>query len=214
MTNRSRSEHLVRSSASSMMRKLSVASIASSFGRRTGSLTSLNKLSGDLDAGEGEDEGGRVMAKTSCEDAIEWKPIAFGDSPDGSGKPRLPIIEDERGPNKTGHDEPSDPVADKAVSPGDASIQVGTPERLPWGQDDSEGGNMFMVSTSAANNMQLSRPVSKQSSAPSEKENYQPEEMVSQGSPLRGAKRARTMRSMKVGARRGSVRSGLRGIFR
>ncbi|KAI9172000.1 Phosphatidylinositol 3,4,5-trisphosphate-dependent Rac exchanger 1 protein [Paramyrothecium foliicola] len=44
MATRSRSEHLVRSSASSMMRKLSVASIASSFTRRSGSTGPRQKL--------------------------------------------------------------------------------------------------------------------------------------------------------------------------
>ncbi|KAK4681425.1 hypothetical protein QC764_107270 [Podospora pseudoanserina] len=43
ITARSRSEHLVRSSASSVMRKLSVVSIASSFTKRSASLASLQK---------------------------------------------------------------------------------------------------------------------------------------------------------------------------
>lgn len=44
MTGRSRGEHLVRSSASSMMRKLSVASITSNFSKRSGSLVSLTSF--------------------------------------------------------------------------------------------------------------------------------------------------------------------------
>ena len=43
MTGRARSEHLVRASASSMMRKLSVASIASNFTKRSVSIASLNR---------------------------------------------------------------------------------------------------------------------------------------------------------------------------
>lgn len=43
MTGRARSEHLVRASASSMMRKLSVASIASNFTKRSGSIASLHR---------------------------------------------------------------------------------------------------------------------------------------------------------------------------
>lgn len=43
MTGRARSEHNVRASASSMMRKLSVASIASNFTKRSGSFASLYK---------------------------------------------------------------------------------------------------------------------------------------------------------------------------
>jgi hypothetical protein len=42
MTGRARSEHLVRASASSMMRKLSVASIASNFTKRSASMASLH----------------------------------------------------------------------------------------------------------------------------------------------------------------------------
>lgn len=45
MTGRARSEHIVRSSASSMMRKLSVASITSNFTKRSGNAISLQPLS-------------------------------------------------------------------------------------------------------------------------------------------------------------------------
>src|SRR5688572_6723535 len=44
MTGRARNEHLVRSSASSVMRKLSVASITSSFSKRSGSLSHNGRL--------------------------------------------------------------------------------------------------------------------------------------------------------------------------
>ncbi|KAK0657318.1 hypothetical protein B0T16DRAFT_57920 [Cercophora newfieldiana] len=47
ITARSRSEHLVRASASSMMRKLSVVSIASSFSKRSASLASLQQKAGE-----------------------------------------------------------------------------------------------------------------------------------------------------------------------
>lgn len=51
ITARSRSEHLVRASASSVMRKLSVVSIASSFSKRSASLASLQqKASADEEA--------------------------------------------------------------------------------------------------------------------------------------------------------------------
>ena len=49
ITARSRSEHLVRSSASSVMRKLSVVSIASSFTKRSASLASLQQKSATED---------------------------------------------------------------------------------------------------------------------------------------------------------------------
>lgn len=47
MSGRARSEHLVRASASSMMRKLSVASITSNFTKRSGSIASLQKMTDD-----------------------------------------------------------------------------------------------------------------------------------------------------------------------
>jgi hypothetical protein len=52
ITGRSRSEHLVRASASSMMRKLSVASITSNFTKRSGSMASMHKTAEDGDFGE------------------------------------------------------------------------------------------------------------------------------------------------------------------
>ncbi|TDZ74332.1 Phosphatidylinositol 3,4,5-trisphosphate-dependent Rac exchanger 1 protein [Colletotrichum trifolii] len=55
MTSRSRSEHLMRSSASTMMRKLSVASIASSFAKRSNSVASIGKFAEEDDAGDGQE---------------------------------------------------------------------------------------------------------------------------------------------------------------
>jgi hypothetical protein len=54
MTGRARSEHLVRTSASSMMRKLSVASITSNFTKRSGSIASLHKPTEDEFVNENE----------------------------------------------------------------------------------------------------------------------------------------------------------------
>ncbi|RKF60055.1 putative dbl homology [Golovinomyces cichoracearum] len=47
MTHRARSEHIVRASASSVMRKLSVASIASNFTKQSGSMPSIHKTDED-----------------------------------------------------------------------------------------------------------------------------------------------------------------------
>ncbi|PNH64059.1 hypothetical protein VD0001_g8964 [Verticillium dahliae] len=52
MTGRSRSENLVRSSASTMMRKLSVTSITSSFTKRSNSVVSMTKLIGEDEAAD------------------------------------------------------------------------------------------------------------------------------------------------------------------
>ncbi|KFY50220.1 hypothetical protein V496_09523 [Pseudogymnoascus sp. VKM F-4515 (FW-2607)] len=54
MTGRARSEHIVRSSASSMMRKLSVASITSNFTKRSGNAVSPQALPGPPPEGNSE----------------------------------------------------------------------------------------------------------------------------------------------------------------
>ncbi|KKA27397.1 hypothetical protein TD95_000481 [Thielaviopsis punctulata] len=53
MTARARSEHMVRATTSSMIRRLSVASIASTFSKRTNSLASITKHSSSTGTGTG-----------------------------------------------------------------------------------------------------------------------------------------------------------------
>ncbi|KAK8056984.1 hypothetical protein PG993_002211 [Apiospora rasikravindrae] len=70
ITNRSKSEYLVRSSASAMKRKLSVASITNTFLKRTPSTTSMNKAREKLadrtsDRASTEESGGPVRNTTS-----------------------------------------------------------------------------------------------------------------------------------------------------
>jgi hypothetical protein len=89
MAGRARSEHLVRASASSMMRKLSVASIASNFTKRSGSIASLHRAAEDDSPIENDknvvnrDENTSITAATVAE---------AGDMT----KPRLSIIQDEK----------------------------------------------------------------------------------------------------------------------
>ncbi|KAI1385058.1 Dbl homology domain-containing protein [Hypoxylon trugodes] len=80
ITSRSRSEHLVRSSASTVMRKLSVASITSSFAKRSTSTTNVAKLSENGDSQIDDDKliAGLIRIRTA-EDI----------------KQRLPMIQDE-----------------------------------------------------------------------------------------------------------------------
>lgn len=211
MTNRSRSEHLVRSSASSVMRKLSVASIASSFGRRPGSLTSLHKAWVDAETGDGDDDSGRAPEKTSGEESIDWK-MPFGEDSDAGGKARLSMIEDEQGTkDRVGQDGPSPRTSD-AARPGTDHSQGSAPKRLAWAQNERRVVSLSPASTSAANSVQLSRPQSKQSLLSSEKENDQPAEKVPEvGQQIRRVRRARTF---KEGSRKGKVISGIREIFR
>ncbi|KAK6587176.1 hypothetical protein PZA11_000466 [Diplocarpon coronariae] len=90
MTNRARSEHLVRASASSMMRKLSVASIASNFTKRSGSLASLHMTAEDDESGECE-----VTKGTPTRAQCHSEPALMLDVEDLTHS-RLSIIQDEK----------------------------------------------------------------------------------------------------------------------
>lgn len=87
MTSRARSEQLVRASASSMMRKLSVASIASNFTKRSGSMASLHKNVEDEESLEPESQ--RRVAQCLSET------IPSSENEDLT-KSRLSVIEDEK----------------------------------------------------------------------------------------------------------------------
>ena len=210
MTTRSRSEHLVRSSASSVMRKLSVASIASSFGRRPGSLTSLHKAWTDADTGDGDEDSGRGE-KTSGEEPIDWK-MPFGEDSDAGGKARLSMIEDEQGTKDRVEQDGPSPRTSDSNRRGTVHSSGSAPRRLAWAQDERRVASLSPVSTSAANSVQLSRRPSKQSLVSSEKENCQPVEKVPEvGQQPRRVRRARTL---KEGLKKDNVISGIRGIFR
>lgn len=88
MTGRARGEHLVRASASSMMRKLSVASIASNFTKRSGSMTSLRLTTEDDEPTDVEVV--KTMTKRPRSESI---PIHDHDDP---MKSRLSIIHDAK----------------------------------------------------------------------------------------------------------------------
>lgn len=92
MTSRTRSEHLVRASASSMMRKLSVASIASNFTKRSGSYISLAGIHHPVDDVPDVDS-------TKSPEAGGWASIvpeasSAGES-DSATVSRLSVIPDE-----------------------------------------------------------------------------------------------------------------------
>ncbi|PBP19580.1 hypothetical protein BUE80_DR009600 [Diplocarpon rosae] len=90
MTNRARSEHLVRACASSMMRKLSVASIASNFTKRSGSMASLHMTAEDDESGEYEITKG-TPSRAQCRS----EPSLLMDMEDPT-RSRLSIIQDEK----------------------------------------------------------------------------------------------------------------------
>jgi hypothetical protein len=91
MTGRARSEHPVRASASSMMRKLSVASIASTFTKRSGSIASLHQAAEEEALAEAEAQKySPPRAEQSSSES--WKQ---GDVDDMT-RSRLSVIQDEK----------------------------------------------------------------------------------------------------------------------
>jgi len=91
MTGRARSEHLVRASASSMMRKLSVASIASNFTKRSGSMASLHKTAEDDESSETD-----VMRFTPARNENNSSESSQYKDPDDPTRSRLSVIQDEK----------------------------------------------------------------------------------------------------------------------
>ncbi|OTA53570.1 Dbl homology domain-containing protein [Hypoxylon sp. EC38] len=91
ITSRSRSEHLVRTSASSVMRKLSVASITSSFAKRSVSATTIPKTNED----ELPHVNGFVndLVHVNCDK--KYSGLARTGIAEGDIKQRLPMIRDE-----------------------------------------------------------------------------------------------------------------------
>lgn len=90
MTSRARSEHLVRASASSMMRKLSVASITSNFTKRSGSLASLHTTAEDDESGEHD-----ILRATPSRGECHSEPNQLPESDDPT-RSRLSVIQDEK----------------------------------------------------------------------------------------------------------------------
>jgi hypothetical protein len=99
MTGRARSEQLVRASASSMIRKLSVASITSSFTKRSGSMASMTKPTPIDDEPLNTVDGDVRLLKK-----LEDKDIMTGVAGQEMEKShiRLPIIQDEWEKNSSG----------------------------------------------------------------------------------------------------------------
>lgn len=90
MTSRARSEHLVRASASSMMRKLSVASIASNFTKRSGSMASLHMTAEDDEPGEHD-----ISKATPSRAEYHSEQIQMPETDDPT-RSRLSVIQDEK----------------------------------------------------------------------------------------------------------------------
>ncbi len=113
---KSRGEHLVRSSASSVMRKLSVASITSNFTKRSGSFASLASF-------HRPSEGDSVASYTkSAPDELgklSDRPPTSAAQDDGSTRSLLSVIRDESSPN-----EDETPATSKTVPQGSPTRPV------------------------------------------------------------------------------------------
>jgi hypothetical protein len=94
MSGRARSEHLVRASASSMMRKLSVASIASNFTKRSGSITSLQKTTDDDMSNDHETT--RTRTSTPNQPDHSSTEASSRENSDDPTLSKLSIIQDEK----------------------------------------------------------------------------------------------------------------------
>lgn len=90
MTARARNEHIIRTSAHSMMRVLSVTSIASTFTKRSASLASIAR--GDSD----DESGGKTPSSaTAVKDEPPTIDVDLGEEHHNNGKAHLSVIEDE-----------------------------------------------------------------------------------------------------------------------
>ncbi|CCU76289.1 hypothetical protein BGHDH14_bgh03224 [Blumeria hordei DH14] len=128
MAHRARSEHTVRASASLMMRKLSVASIASNFTKRSKSIASLQKNS---------DEDDEVSRAEDCSSHHSVTESSIGkflfEEPENLKKSRLSVIQDEK--ENISHNYFRQNPVDIALGGLDGRILGSTCARVPKNKD-------------------------------------------------------------------------------
>ncbi|KAK4451643.1 hypothetical protein QBC34DRAFT_492910 [Podospora aff. communis PSN243] len=208
ITARSRSEHLVRSSASSVMRKLSVVSIASSFSKRPASLASVQQRVGT------EDETSQAFSNRGKE-STSAAGLSSKTSEDAS-RSLLSVILDE-----TERNSPSQCAME--TERGTDGILTAV-HLLETAEERSEGGNdkvcpyTPMVSLASANNSRSGSAhgssFTKGSIREEEKENVR----TSSQEPYKGSPRTRKLSARwasRVGVlHRETVVQSIRNIFR
>lgn len=150
MTGRARSDHPVRSSASSMIRKLSVASITSNFTKRSASIASLHRAA-EEDATADAEKQKHSPPQAELSSSELWKQGEM----DEMTRSRLSVIQDEK--ENLREDSLENPSNTKNGSP------VGTMRRLAtlkvkksWAHD----GQMIItppLRTSSANSLNQNR---------------------------------------------------------
>ncbi|KAH7326485.1 hypothetical protein B0I35DRAFT_136518 [Stachybotrys elegans] len=155
MTARSRSEQLVRSSASTVMRKLSVASIASSFTKRSGSLSHKHK-SNDEDARQSHKE-----TSSTGEAGGQTKPEA-----------NEPVVEPMHSPD----DDPikcCEMILTPLVKADSVDFVTGTVRHMPRKAGVEVDGSGYILRTSSPNSIRVSQTnrSEKSSICSAEKEN-------------------------------------------
>jgi len=206
MTGRARSEHLVRASASSIMRKLSVASIASNFTKRSSSMASLHK-SGET---EPQPEQGELIPPRTDNTIGEDASIIEEDD----SSPRNPNIAKDEGCNFFQNHSPErlpSGTVGSSYSPADTLRRLATLKvKRSWAADGQRVITPPLRASSASSlNQSKITPVSKVPDAPltEDKENL-PQIRPSQPSPNH------TKPAKGNGKGRGAVAEGIRNLFR
>lgn len=214
MTGRSRSEHLVRSSASTMMRKLSVASIASSFAKRSNSVASISKLVVDDDTGEKQESMHHGHSSKLCK--AESTNVEHGpdDEIDETTKARLPKIDDDIEVTST-VSAPATPM----LNPAKIFVHADPMGQLRLGRGQIPGDTFpsrpTVLRTASGNNLPRIRgaPIaSKRSPCPSERDGRDHQDRAPKAPKL---SHKASMRWGKVGAlNREDLVQGIRSFFR
>jgi hypothetical protein len=202
ISGRARNEHLVRASASSMMRKLSVASITSNFTKRSGSVASLQKATEDDSSMEADAQ------KTSPAQDEHGSNEAVTQEADDMAPSRLSVIQDEK---ENLQNESPESVPSNMFESDDSPVgtmHAFTPRKIKssWGGD---GQRMTTppLRTSSANspNQNRARPLSTE--VPSEEKENVPQAQPALKAPRHGR------RGRGVGKNRVTV-EGIRSFFR
>ncbi len=211
ITVRARSEHLVRSSASSVIRKLSVTSIASTFTKRSSSLASINKtsssdepISGGSGSGSGSGRSGGGCARQECATAE-----GFIDVEGESTRSRLSVISDEAGRQST------TPIRQSTWE--ETELVMGTVRRLETIRLEGSDG----LAIPRASSIETLRSASRRAFSRSSRRS--PAELPRGESPMQGSQESCTASSIKsvsrwtrvgVGLHRGLMMQGIRSFFR
>ncbi|KAI1631555.1 hypothetical protein F4809DRAFT_162956 [Biscogniauxia mediterranea] len=211
ITSRSRSENLVRSSASTMMRKLSVASITGSFAKRSASSGNMTKLGdGELYPSYGHvDPRSRTNSDSSMFSSAEFDPA------DEDNNQKLPVIRDES--ERSSSASTGFLIADGTTI--SATVRSFDPSQLEAEWCDGKGFGAPALRTTSTNSLQQMRqtPPSGKSTPSSTKKRtavFRRVEKLNSTQDSLGSPRS-PRRWSRVGAiNRNFVTSGLRSFFR